>query len=262
MQYLYMDSESGVTLSEETRIWLHRQGINLHPRARGQQMPYIDKRSQFMRRLLNTILDQLKDENMSVPVGHIVSEAQFVSNAMLSVDNYTPYNALYGRTPRLLPNMNMVDNAGNFEEVNGTLRNVHRLREISIMSMVQESAKTRVQEALNTRSRTSGQALDLKPGELVDFYRPPSSKDASGWKGPATVVSALPEQVKGGAITIRFMGRPFDCRFQDMRRHLEFFVFLTAVAAAFPQSKLWQRIRQAIDYIRPGHIGFTGWRNG
>ena len=130
MQVLYMDSESGVVISEQCRIWLHRQGIKLTPRAKGQQMPYIDRRTALFRKVLLTIIDQLRSEGINIPIELILPEAVFVGNALLSVDNETPYNALYGRTPRILPNVNTVDNAGRFSEVDGTLRNVHRLREI------------------------------------------------------------------------------------------------------------------------------------
>ena len=91
-----MDNESGVTLSQKTMQWLDRQGTKLHPRAKGMHMPYIDRRTALQREILLKIESQARSEGWSVPFGHILSEATFVGNAMLSVDNFTPYQAVYG----------------------------------------------------------------------------------------------------------------------------------------------------------------------
>eukprot|EP00972_Heterocapsa_arctica_P092283 13609608-Heterocapsa_arctica.AAC.1 len=42
----------------------------------------------------------------------------------------------------------------------------------------------------------------FEDGDLVEFHRPPMSKDDSGWRGPATAVS-----MEGGTITVRWRGR-------------------------------------------------------
>ena len=122
----------------------------------------------------------------------------FSGNALLSINGTSPYNAVYGRVPPLLPDTSMViDDAGP-----GTQRHVQRLREISIQAMVEGTAKARVGRALNTRTQLAGQGHGYQIGDLVDFYRKASSKDAPGWKGPAKIVDNT--NISRGTVTIRF----------------------------------------------------------
>eukprot|EP00974_Lingulodinium_polyedra_P100651 9749720-Lingulodinium_polyedra.AAC.1 len=53
--------------------------------------------------------------------------------------------------------------------------------------MVEGTARDRIKRALHTRTQAHGEAMELSVCDLVDFYRPPASKDVPGWKGPATV---------------------------------------------------------------------------
>ena len=72
---------------------------------------------------------------------------------------------------------------------------------------------------MRTATRPPGEALDFKPGDLVDFYRPPKSKDVSGWHGPASVVRSTPAR---GQLTIKWRGEDITCRFGDVRRFIDF----------------------------------------
>eukprot|EP00974_Lingulodinium_polyedra_P027328 2640246-Lingulodinium_polyedra.AAC.1 len=53
--------------------------------------------------------------------------------------------------------------------------------------MIEGVALSRIKRALDTRTQGPGEGLELFVGDLVDFYRPPASKDVPGWRGPATV---------------------------------------------------------------------------
>jgi hypothetical protein len=56
----------------------------------------------------------------------------------------------------------------------------------------------------------AAQKLDLKNGEEVDFVRAPSTKDASGWCGPAVVIDVY--RVARGIITIRYQNPAMEVR--------------------------------------------------
>ena len=56
--------------------------------------------------------------------------------------------------------------------------------------MIQDAAQLRLERALASKTRLAAEQLELSQGDLVDFYRPPATKDESGWRGPATVVEA------------------------------------------------------------------------
>ena len=98
------------------------------------------------------------------------------------------------------------------------LKQCRGLGNIAIETMVQATAQAKTKRALQTRTLLAGQRMDYRAGDLVDFYRHPSNKDTSGWKGPAKVLSNnTPEH---GCCQLQYLRSPFECRFQDMRHHL------------------------------------------
>ena len=178
---LHMDQEAAVQIGRAFTDYFHRKGIDYRPRAKGQQVPYIDRRGALVREVINKIISQLKVEKIRMPMDQILAEAQFVTNALLTVNGSTPYNALYGRVPLILPDLNQVDapNEDSLEHP-GLIRHTFRLREIAVGAMIAETALHRAQRALNTRTIPAGEREKYQPGDLVDFYRPPGSKDVSG----------------------------------------------------------------------------------
>ena len=181
-----MDSETAVHCGADFRQFLSRNVIHYEPRAKGMQVPYIDRRGALVRGIMHRIISQLKVEKIKMDIAVILDEATFCSNALLSVNGCTPYNALYGRVPNILPGIDQPD-AMNEDRLNmpGTIRHTHRLREIAVSAMLDETAKVRAQRALQTRTLPAGQLEQFKCGDLVDFFRMPGTKDASGWIGPA-----------------------------------------------------------------------------
>ena len=252
MQDLYMDGESAMAKSHKMHEYLHRKGINYKPRAPGQQVSYIDRRTALVRDVIHKMVEQLRKDGIQIPFRYILSEAAFCTNALLSVNGCTPYNAVYGRVPHLLPGLDQFEADNERELPNpGTIRHTHRLREIAIQSMIEETARKRAERALSSRTRPSGQREDYKPGELVDFFRKGGAKDATGWTGPATVVD--PTHIERGTVTIRHIHVPMECRLQDLRRHQMFLVFLAAVHSAMGKSRtVWGYIRNAIEQLRSG----------
>ena len=102
----------------------------------------------------------------------------------------------------------------------GTSRHHMRVREISVQSIVQQTAIQRLERALGSKTRLAVEQLDLKPGDLSDFWRKPANKDESGWRGPATVVEV------GLPLTIRWHNRHLNVKLQDVRRSLVYLVLL------------------------------------
>ena len=92
----------------------------------------------------------------------------------------SPYEALYGRTPRFLDVMSHEDDSALKE-------NAAEMRAIALRSMVQASAEDKIKRAERSRTRPAGELAELQVGDLVDIYRPTLSKDTPRWNGPATV---------------------------------------------------------------------------
>jgi len=247
MKELYMDQETAIQASDMTLQYFSRHGITYHPRAQNQQVAYIDRRGALVRDAMHKIVEQLKVEKIKMPIKFVLSEATFCTNAMVTVNNSTPYNCVYGRVPHLLPSIDQfdADNEDTLEPI-GSVRYTHRLREISVGAVLQETAKTRAQRALNTRTLPAGQREKYQVGDLVDFYRPLGSKDASGWIGPAKVID--PTHLDKGSITVKHIHRPMEIRIGDLRRHMPFVVFLASShSALYNQVASWTYIRDFVS---------------
>ena len=103
MKELILDGESGIVISELTNTSLRRHGIQLRPRAKDQHAGFVERRGALLRDTVHRIESQLEEEGIVVPFEQILSEAIFCGNALLSIRDSTPYNAVYGRVPRILP---------------------------------------------------------------------------------------------------------------------------------------------------------------
>jgi len=95
-----------------------------------------------------------------VPFEFILSESIFCCNALLAIRNSTPYNAVYGRVPNILPSIDQIAEPNHAQEpLPGLIRDSHRLREISVQAMVEGSATARLGRAMNTRTTMAAQHL-------------------------------------------------------------------------------------------------------
>ncbi len=136
-----------------------------------------------------------------MPFHSILAESVFSGNSLLSINGSSPYNAVYGKVPQILPGIDQVRPPGDDREPT-TFRHAQRLREASVQAIVEGSARARLSRATNTRTTASSSTLNLQVGEEIDFFRQPGTKDTSGWYGPATVVDV--SKAARGVITLRF----------------------------------------------------------
>ena len=216
MRELITDSEGGIVLSDKTTQYLARKGIKLCPRGKDQHARYVERRGALLRDTIHRIEGQLQEEGLAgIPFESILSEATFCGNAMLTVGGSTPYNALYGRVPKMLPSIDQIENPGGAKLNPGLISHTHRLREISIQAMVEGSARARLGRALNTRSTLSAQKLNLQVGDEVDVYRAPTNKDTSGWEGPAEVIDI--SRASRGVVSVRHNSRVKEVQLSHLR---------------------------------------------
>ena len=169
-------------------------------------------------------MGQLASEGIALPFDAILAECCFAKNALLTVGGVTLYQAVLGRTPSMMKDFEpasetMVDDLSG--GVPGHSRHHMRVRDIALKTMVQQTAQSRLQRAMSSKTWLAVQQLDLKQGDLVDFWRKPSTKDDSGWRGPATVVDI------GTPLSIKCQNRHYTVRVQDVRRAIVYFIYLT-----------------------------------
>ena len=98
-------------------------------------------------------------------------------------------------------------------------RDLQRIREITLQRIIEATAISRIGRAMITFTTPIGEAIDYKPGDLVDFHRPPATKDESGWKGPATVIENLPGS---GQVKIRYKKGDILVKYPQARRFMDF----------------------------------------
>jgi len=267
---LITDGESGIVVSNQTTEYLARKGIKLHVRGKDQHARYVERRGALLRDVIHRIESQLEEEGIAgMPFECILAEAVFCGNALLTVGGSTPYNGLYGRVPQILPGIDQIDNPGEADRPNpGLIRHTHRLREISVQAMIEGSVRARLGRAMNTRTTLAAQKLDLKVGDEVDFFRPPTSKDVSGWYGPAEVIDVT--KATRGVITVRWQTKVMEIQLPNIRRHLHFLAILSSQSNVSSESltaetddkcyiaaydNVWSHIKKTVEQLRPGsHI--------
>ena len=81
----------------------------------------------------------------------------------------------------------------------------------------------------------------------MEFHRKASTKDISGWHGPATVTDVT--SLKDGQIGIRWQGRLMLCRLQDVRRALTYVCFLLTPSVSSPTTTLQQAAESHVGMI-------------
>ena len=186
------DGEKGL-ISEEVAQWLDRHNCQLKPKAPNEHAQMVERHHELLRRILLRVEAQLAEEGIHVSLDVILAACFLAKNCLLTVAGHTPYRGLYGRGPPGLAEFEptsetQLDDASG--GVPGYSRHHLRIREIAVGAMIQEAAQLRLERALASKTRLAAEQLELSQGDLVDFYRPPATKDESGWRGPAEVVQA------------------------------------------------------------------------
>ncbi|CAE7335666.1 RNR1 [Symbiodinium sp. CCMP2592] len=108
MTNLISDGEGGLWRSDIAER-LKRQGINMKLRAPQQHARYIERRGAVLRATLHVMHEQLERESVQCSFPTVLAEAVFAGNALTHVGGSTPYQAVYGRQPAMLPPLDAPD---------------------------------------------------------------------------------------------------------------------------------------------------------
>ena len=177
--------------------------------------------------MLHKLNSQLTHENIKIAKDLLVAECSYVQTAMISINGESPYQAVLGRFPQLLLEVEHVNQAATQDDIGqlpGTSRHITRMREIAIQCIVGSTAKSRLQIAARTKTRVPGEAQEYTVGQQVEIWRAPSSKDLVGWRGPCEITNL--NNLEDGVIDIRWQGRTMAVRPQDCRP-ASMFIFLS-----------------------------------
>eukprot|EP00959_Pyramimonas_sp_CCMP1952_P108231 2263008-Pyramimonas_sp.AAC.1 len=105
----------------------------------------------------------------------LLHEALFAISAFTCFNEGSPYNALFGRQPAMLPDL-------------------PTSRWVSVEVIAQATAIAHISRALRTRTTFAGQHY-FNEGDLVVYHRLTTRKDDwGGWNGPFPVVRNDPDR--------------------------------------------------------------------
>ena len=221
------DQEGGWS-SPDAAAWLSAREIELIPKAKYAHANVVERHQEILRRQVHLLKDQTLSDGVRISFDLILAESVFAKNALFRVGNMTPYQALYGRVPPLYD----VLTAESGQSVSDA--NADVLRSRAIQAMIQATAEAKLLRAGRTKTRPSGELLELAVGDQVDIFRKGTTKDISGWLGPCVVCDLT--QLSEGQVNVKFQGKVLLCRVQDIRRSLMFSVFLSKEPANSPVS--------------------------
>ena len=122
-----------------------------------------------------------------------------------------------------------------------------------MQSMTQASAQQRLERALKSKTRLAIEQLELQPGDLIDFWRKPGTKDESGWRGPATILTPGPTTA-----TVKWLGQNVNVRTQDLRRSLVYMASLPRCFIAEDRDDPWALLVAFAESLPGTHLRI-GW---
>ncbi|CAE7222318.1 unnamed protein product [Symbiodinium sp. CCMP2592] len=251
MQQLIADGESGLW-SEAVASRLKRQGVELKLRAPQQHARFIERRGAILRATLHVMEEQLEREGLVYTFPSLLAEAIFAGNALVHVGGSTPYQAVYGRQPAMLPPLEIPDMAESEQVGEAGDRQRSYIREAALQAMVQATSLARLNRAARTRTSPDS-TREFSVGDLVDVFRKPSSKDASGWSGPYRVTESVPGQVQ-----VQAAGHTRTYRSQDVRLTL-LVLYSANQPSAWPECM--QTVTDALLALLPGQSVLFGFAN-
>eukprot|EP00974_Lingulodinium_polyedra_P112546 10888988-Lingulodinium_polyedra.AAC.1 len=71
----------------------------------------VERRQALLRDQLHKVDAQFRAEELDVPFKYRLAEATLAGNCLLTVNGSTPYMALSGRTPNMLPSLSLSEAA-------------------------------------------------------------------------------------------------------------------------------------------------------
>ena len=211
LRALVVDQEGGVT-GPGAASWFEAREVELKPRAKGLHADIVERHHAILRRQFHLLDSNATTEGINASFAALIAEATFAKNVLFNMGGASPYECVYGRVPPLVT----LSEHQAPEAVDDT--DADRLRHLALQSMMQAMSEAKARRAEQTKTRRSGELLQLEPGDIVESWRKASTKDLEAWHGPATVADTT--SLRDGQLSVRWQGRILTCRLQDVRRAL------------------------------------------
>ena len=103
-EMMIWDGETSLS-SDEAKVWADRWNIELIIRPKDKKAWIAERHHEILRQQLHKTQSQLAADGIKLPFKSMLAECELAKNALLSTGQGTPYVSLYGRVPRLLPQL-------------------------------------------------------------------------------------------------------------------------------------------------------------
>eukprot|EP00971_Amphidinium_carterae_P349276 6490937-Amphidinium_carterae.1 len=224
---LVCDQEGGI-MSDWAGVQLGKWGVSRMALPERTHASVVERHHAIIRDTFVKVRDQCLSDGVPYNDSLVLCESVFCKNTLTNIGGFSPYQAVFGRTPPLMmtdfehaPLESLRD-----DDSIGPVGQSARLRELAMSCMTEALATDRVKRALKAQSHKSSVELDLELGCLVDFYRAPIGKERPGWRGPAKVVD-MSTLHDNGILHVLWQGRVLSVSATDVRRHLVLLSMLT-----------------------------------
>ena len=120
-------------------------------KAPGKHAQIVERHQELLRRFLLRVESQLQAEGLHLPTEVVVAECIRAKHVLTTVAGHTPYRALYDRDTPGLAEFEPQSETVLDDRSRGVARHCrdhHRVREMGLAAMVQESAQIRLERAL------------------------------------------------------------------------------------------------------------------
>ena len=216
-QVLLFDGETALD-DDEAGDYFRMRGITKRTAAPRQHTRIVDRKIAVLRDTLHKLGSQLDEEGLDVPFNRMLSDAVYALNSLTSINGCSPYTAVLGRMPSLLP----ADDCALSDGVPDVCsRHSYRLREIAVQAIAEGTARERLKRAMTSQTRPAGEEMEYRLGQQVDWFREPAGKDMSGWRGPGTVIDLT--RLEHGRVGVRTStDQVITVQLQDLRPSLTF----------------------------------------
>ena len=243
-----MDVESGMK-GQCAMDWAAAHGIHLKFKAPRQKAWIVERHNALIRNGAHRTEQQLIKEEVRCTFEQVLAIVTFMKNALTVINSSTPYQALFGRQPAMLPPLEG-GHPGQVlaqSRVETNSKNEARVREVAAINIIEATAEARLERVDRYNTRGAMELQDLKPSDIVDIWFEPSTKDMVGWRGPAEILSM---NLAEGNYSVRYQGRTLIMMSQEVRPHIAFFTFLCLLhEEVFAQ---WLFIRDYVEQFKRG----------
>ena len=140
METLTLDGEIGMR-GKDVDDWAMHNQIILKCKAPHQKAWLVERQNALIRAGLRRAEAQVIQESLCISFQTVLGLVTFMHNAIVCINNHTPYQALLGRQPSLLPPLE-----GGYHgdlDVKGQ-KEIARVREFAAISVIEATAKQRV----------------------------------------------------------------------------------------------------------------------